>query len=109
MSIRSISVSSGIGGSLWISRAARYSATARDRPGGVGGRCSRAPVPGGGQCSRHKHRDPSQKMILRNAIIEAELIEQLALVPSLATHHHRALPVRWRADGITVRQASQRL
>src|SRR5665811_2172499 len=40
-----------------------------------------------GQRSRHKHVDPSQKMVLRNAIIEAELVEQLALVSPLPTHH----------------------
>jgi hypothetical protein len=28
-----------------------------------------------GQCRRHKHVDPSQKMVLRNAIIETELVE----------------------------------
>jgi hypothetical protein len=28
-----------------------------------------------GQCRRHEHVDPAQKMILRNAIIEAELVE----------------------------------
>jgi hypothetical protein len=44
-----------------------------------------------GQGSRHKHVDPSQKMILRNAIIEAELVEQLALVPPLPTHHRPVL------------------
>ena len=60
-----------------------------------------------GQGSRHKHVDPSEKMIFRNAIIEAK--EQLDLLPSPATHHHRALPLRWRANGITVRPASQRL
>src|SRR3990170_6345788 len=46
-----------------------------------------------GQCSRHKHVDPSQKMVVWNAIIEAELIEQLSLIPSPATHHHRVLPL----------------
>ena len=45
-----------------------------------------------GQCSRHKHVDPSQKMVLRNAIIEAELVEQLALVPPLPTHHRPSPP-----------------
>src|SRR5665648_741344 len=40
-----------------------------------------------GQGSRHKHIDPAQKMVLRNAIIEAELVEQLALVSPLPTHH----------------------
>src|SRR5665648_658399 len=40
-----------------------------------------------GQCSRHKHIDPAQKMVLRNAIIEAELVKQLALVSPLPTHH----------------------
>jgi len=44
-----------------------------------------------GQCRRHKHVDPSQKMVLRNAIIEAELVEQLALVPPLPTHHRPVL------------------
>jgi hypothetical protein len=44
-----------------------------------------------GQRSRHKHVDPSQKMILRNAIIEAELVEQLALVPLLPTHPIRKI------------------
>ena len=39
-----------------------------------------------GQCRRHKHVDPSQQIILRNAIIEAELVEQLALVPLLPAH-----------------------
>ena len=32
-----------------------------------------------GQCRRYEHIDPAQKMVLRNAIIEAELVEQLAL------------------------------
>jgi hypothetical protein len=44
-----------------------------------------------GQGSRHKHVDPSQKMVLRNAIIEAELVKQLALVPPLPTHHRPVL------------------
>jgi hypothetical protein len=44
-----------------------------------------------GQYSRHKHVDPSQKMVLRNAIIEAELVEQLAMVPPLPTHHRPVL------------------
>jgi transposase len=34
-----------------------------------------------GQRSCHNHIDPAQKMSLRNAIIEAELVEQLGLVP----------------------------
>jgi hypothetical protein len=42
-----------------------------------------------GQGSRHKHIDPAQQMVLRNAIIEAELIEQLALVPPPPPHHCR--------------------
>jgi hypothetical protein len=49
-----------------------------------------------GQCRRHKHLDPSQKMILRDAIIEAKLIEQLALVPPLPTHHRPVLRRRSR-------------
>jgi hypothetical protein len=44
-----------------------------------------------GQGSRHNHVDPSQKMVLRNAIVEAELVEQLALVPPPPTHHRPAL------------------
>ena len=49
-----------------------------------------------GQGSRHKHVDPSQKMILRNAIIETELVEQLALVPPPPPHHRR-IPRRRRS------------
>ena len=45
-----------------------------------------------GQCSRHKHVDPSQKMVLRNAIVEAELVEQLGLIDPPLAHHGRALP-----------------
>jgi hypothetical protein len=49
-----------------------------------------------GQCPRHKYIDPSQKMVLRNAIIEAELVEQLTLVPPLPTHHRPVLRRRSR-------------
>jgi hypothetical protein len=45
-----------------------------------------------GQSSRHDQVYPAQKMTLRNAIIEAELIEQLTLVPPLPPHHRR-IPV----------------
>ena len=38
-----------------------------------------------------KTRDPAQKMIPRNAIIEAELVEQFALVPCPPTHHRLIL------------------
>jgi len=40
-----------------------------------------------GQGSCHNYVDPAQKMALRNAIIEAELVEQLRLIPSPLTHH----------------------
>jgi hypothetical protein len=42
------------------------------------------------QCSHHEHVDPAQKMVLRNAIVEAELVEKLALVPPLPPHHRRS-------------------
>jgi hypothetical protein len=44
-----------------------------------------------GQCSCHEHVDPAEKMVLRNAIVEAELVEKLALVPLLPTHHYPIL------------------
>jgi len=40
-----------------------------------------------GQCSRHKHIYPAQKMVLRNVIIEAKLVEQPALIPPPPPHH----------------------
>jgi hypothetical protein len=49
-----------------------------------------------GQGSRHKHVDPAQKMVLWNAIIEAERVEQPALVPPLPTHHRPVLRRRSR-------------
>jgi hypothetical protein len=48
------------------------------------------------QCRRHKHINPAQKMALRNAVIETELVEQLALVPPLPTHHRPVLHRRSR-------------
>jgi len=46
-----------------------------------------------GQCSRHNYIDPAQKMVLRNAIIKAKLVEQLGLIPP-PTPHHRRIPRR---------------
>ena len=49
-------------------------------------------------------------MVLGDAILKPKLVEQLALVPPLPTHHRPVLRRRSRqADGITVRCHSQRL
>jgi hypothetical protein len=62
------------------------------------------PEPADGQCDRHKHVDPSLKMVLQNAIVEAKLVEQLALVTPLPTHHPPVRRRRSSVDGITVRR-----
>jgi hypothetical protein len=63
-----------------------------------------------GERRRHNHVDPSQKMVLRNAIIEAERVEQPALIPPLPPPSSPSPPSPIpSADGITVRRRSQRL
>ena len=44
-----------------------------------------------GQCRCHKHVDPSQQVVRRDTVIEMELVEQLALVPSAPPHHRPVL------------------
>ena len=41
--------------------------------------------------SRRNDVDPSQKVVLRDAVFEAELVEQLGLITLSPTHHRRAL------------------
>jgi len=67
---------------------------------GLDGNLIETASPASGECPRNlfaarsgRRPTPSQKMVLRNAIIEAELVEQLALVPPLPTHH-RPVPRR---------------
>jgi hypothetical protein len=57
-----------------------------------------------------EHIDPSQQMVLGDAIFEPELVEQPALIPPLPPHHRPALRAADQsATGITVRRPSQAL
>ena len=62
-----------------------------------------------GQCRRHKHVDPSQQMVLRNAIIEAELVESLPWSRLCRPIIAKSPSPISSADEITVRRHSQRL
>ena len=47
-----------------------------------------------GKRDRHEHVDPTQQMVLGNAIFEPELVEQTALIPLLPPHHDPGLRCR---------------
>src|SRR3990170_5687429 len=59
---------------------------------------------------RDEHVHPAQQVVLRDAIFEPKLIEQLALIPPPPTHHGPPLLTTISSkNGITVRRASQGL
>ena len=47
-----------------------------------------------GERHRHKHVHPPQQMVLGDAIFEAKLVEQAALITSQSPHHRPALRCR---------------